>query len=107
MTSGTSAAIQICTAEATGKPCGEPVAELGPCVAQSIYTEESCGLAEIEHVGGMSCETYGGTLTHVTLGPCETCGEGHPIEWGGIEPCEGLPTLTERTDLKHEAKVVG
>ena len=25
----------------------------------------------------------------IQVGPCEECGEGHPVEWGDVEPCEG------------------
>ena len=151
MTSDTSAAIQTCTAETRlwehrdinrdgFEPCGEPVAELGRCrvliddLPPTQGRKEYCGRSKPQHEALGEDHDYKGTLTHVPLGSCETCGhdeyydsEGEKTHYlSGVGPmciectsgegddgnplpgpCVYAPTLTERTDLTHEAEVSG
>ena len=102
------------------KPCGEPVAELGPCrfligdLHAGVFV---CHALEEDH--GPNTEAlphpYQGRLVHVTLGPCE-CGhseEFHDRESAVCIECQGeagnhpyVPTVTE-LDVGHEAEVGG
>lgn len=88
-------------------PCGEPVAELGPC------KKRNCGAragAVIHNGKGTIGHTYEPTLIHVTLGLCIKCGgkesgwRHHPEEATSGFSCTYAPTLTEGADVGHRAQ---
>ncbi len=97
-------------------PCGEPVAELGPCqqvMGGKGETHWYCGHSEPQHDALDEDHDYQGTLTHVTLDdPCVECG-GFELDEQHLEENEEefdhayVPTVTERTDLEHEPEVAG
>ena len=128
----TPTATQPCTAMVAGgglfpRPCGVPVAELGPCAEckktpdddwQPWHSAEANANPDDWH--GLAHEpAY--ALVHVTLGPCEfverfdnefghhevVCGEdpieGHPHQWSYVDH-EHAPTVTELPS-EHEAEV--
>ncbi len=107
------------------EPCGEPVAELGPCrkvMGALSATHWYCGHSEPQHDALDEDHDYQGTLTHVTLG-CGWDDDGFARRacWASEDKhCEiaaiddecplvhhaYVPTVTERTDLKHKATPV-